>query len=450
MTTPQLPDLDIYDHFFGYARGTTGGEGGRMVTCKTAAEVNALLKDKPADEPVIVYLPGAISAGGADEIEIKDTTNVTIMGDGASKTMEGFGVKMMRAKNIILFNLSIGKVNLGPKDAIGMETDCERIVALHCDLYGDMAKSKDYYDGCFDGKRGTEKYAIVLCNTHDHHKAWLQGYSDSDVTPDAKREFTAALNLVKNVGSRCPSVRYGVAHVWGNVFEDVETSVVNARMGAEIAVEKNTFIRCKNPVMGDMSKTVGKWNLIDNLMQDCTWGKDENGQDSDNAQDGKSTTDYYPPYRMPNWTREQCAAFAREFAGLLPPGKAVTMPDASDQPIPEQPQQPVEEQPDPVEQPSDPETPAEPEQPETEQPVDAGELLDRAVASLQALRPFLTPAPGEQDQAPAGGDADILVTFDALAAAVEQAPDSKNGNKKEVLSYLKRGREQAVKMLGGG
>ncbi|WP_424140863.1 hypothetical protein, partial [Roseomonas chloroacetimidivorans] len=355
MTTPQLPDLDIYEHFFGFARGTTGGEGGPIVTCKTGPEIVTAMKGRKAFDPLNIYCDGEIAMGPLTEIEIKDDGNITLMGDGKSKTLEGFGVKMMRASNVILFNLSIGKVNKGTKDAIGMETDCERIVALQCDLYGDMKAGKDTFDGLFDGKRGTQNYAIVLCAIHDHHKCLLQGYSDGDTKPDNDRFFTMALNHAWNCGSRLPSQRYGFGHIWGNLFEDIETSVVNLRMGAVAAVEKNTFIRCKNPVMGDMSKSVGRWNLIDNLMQDCTWGKDEDGEDSDNAQDGKSTTDYYPPYRMPNWTREQCAAFAREFAGLLPPGKALVMPGASDQPAPEQPQQPIEEppatEPDPVEQP---------------------------------------------------------------------------------------------------
>ncbi|MFH5927161.1 hypothetical protein [Roseomonas xinghualingensis] len=370
--TPSHPDLDFYDPLFGYAAGTTGGEGGPIVTCTSLAEAQAAI-DKSDGSPLIVFLAGEIT--GKDDLLVKGKKNLTILGDGASSFMNGVGIRLVQSENVILFNLRIAKVKAGAKDAIGMETDCARVVALHCDLSGDMDAGKDTYDGCFDGKRGTEKYAIVLSKTHDHHKAWLQGYSDSDTKPDAVREFTAALNLVKNVGSRCPSVRFGVAHVWGNVLEDVETSGVNCRQGAQVHIERNTFIRVHNPVVAIDSKQVGAWHLEDNAFEDCSWGKVGKGEAS--AQDGRSTTDYRAPYEVPGWTREQCAEMVRAYAGILPPGMVVPLPGHG-APDPE----PVEQVP---EQPQEPEP--QPEQPALPTP-DLTAMREAADAMVEAVVRF--------------------------------------------------------------
>ncbi|WP_424140763.1 hypothetical protein [Roseomonas chloroacetimidivorans] len=187
-----------------------------------------------------------------------------------------------------------------------------------------------------------------------------------------------------------------------------------------------------------------------------TWGS-KPGKGEASAQDGKFTTDYKPPCTYNPLPLEAVEEHVRANAGVIKPD-ALPVPGASDQLTPEQPQQPVEEQP--AAEPDQPSLPGvpEPEQPETEQPgsgeteqpADAAALLDRAEQALVALRPLLTPAAPEQSQPPAGDGDDLLALFDAATAVAERKPDSKNGNKKEVLSYLKRGREQAVKMLDGG
>jgi pectate lyase len=43
------------------------------------------------------------------------------------------------------------------------------------------------------------------------------------------------------MGSRLPSLRFGTAHIWNNLFESAESSGINSRMGAQVLVENNVF-----------------------------------------------------------------------------------------------------------------------------------------------------------------------------------------------------------------
>ncbi|MFH5926699.1 hypothetical protein [Roseomonas xinghualingensis] len=378
-----LPNLQKYDPYFGYARGTTGGDGGTLHTCTSAQQIADVLKAKKPDDKAIIYIPGLLDAGKFSDVEVKGQKNITFVGDGRSTSMVGIGLKLVAAENIILFNLSIGRVNRGPKDAIGMETDCRRIVALHCDLYGDMKAGKDTYDGLFDGKRGTQEYAIVLCDVHDHHKALLQGYSDGDTKPDNDRYFSAILNRFRHCGSRLPSIRFGFAHVFGNLYEDIETSGVNCRMGAQVCVELNTFRRVKNPVVAIDSDLPGFWNLIDNEFQDCEYSKLGKGEAS--AADGQPTCSFRPPYTLPPLSRTQCLELVQH-AGLIT-ADTVPLPGLSDEHAP-QPEPPPF-----VPQPSEPE-PAEPPQ---ETPAEGPSLLERVTALVVDLQGL--PASPERDAA---------------------------------------------------
>lgn len=49
-------------------------------------------------------------------------------------------------------------------------------------------------------------------------------------------------NYFLNVGSRLPSLRFGTAHIFNNLYENVSVSTINSRMGAQCLVENNVFI----------------------------------------------------------------------------------------------------------------------------------------------------------------------------------------------------------------
>ncbi|MFH5927324.1 polysaccharide lyase family 1 protein [Roseomonas xinghualingensis] len=316
-------DLDRYKSFFGYAAGTTGGLRGDVVRCASGDQVQAAL-DAKGDAPLTILITSPITGANSKphQIDVSGIRDLTILGDGEGLDATNVGIRINKnSENIILFNLKIGKVEEGPKDAIGIEGNCRNIVLLHCDLYGDMKADKDYYDGLLDTKRGAERIAAVLCKFHDHHKACLNGASDNDA---GNRFLTIAYSWFDNIGSRCPSVRHGEAHVAGCLLTRIEASGVNCRMGARVHIEGTTFIQAHDPVCALDSREPGFWNIVDSQAIDCSWGKASSRERL--ATDWASTTDFRVPYTMPMLPRAQAAEFVRAHAGLLPPGRVVPLP----------------------------------------------------------------------------------------------------------------------------
>ncbi|WP_424138253.1 M10 family metallopeptidase C-terminal domain-containing protein [Roseomonas chloroacetimidivorans] len=273
--------------------GTTGGAGGSSVTVSTGKELLAAI-EKAADSPLTIYVKGEITTAntGADVIDIAGVSNLSIIGAENGAEFDGIGIRVKGgSSNLIFQNLSIHDVNSGPKDAIGIEGGSSNIWIDNNEFYSSTDKGKDYYDGLIDMKRGVE-YVTVSDNVfRDHYKVSLNGFSDSD---EGGRYVTYNGNLFENVGSRAPSVRDGVAHVYDNYYKDVETSAINMRMGAVGLIENNVFENVKDPIVSLDSEKIGFWELKGNEFTNVTWGKVGSGEAS--AADGKSTGSYDAPY----------------------------------------------------------------------------------------------------------------------------------------------------------
>jgi pectate lyase len=273
--------------------GTTGGAGGATVTVTTGKELLAAVA-KAADAPLTILVKGEITAAntGAATITLNDVHNLSIIGVGDQGDFNGIGFQVKGgSSNLIFQNLEIHHVKAGDGDALGMEGGVHNVWVDHNEFYSNMAADKDYYDGLLDMKRGTEYVTISNNYFHDHHKASLNGYSDSDT---GGRYVTYNNNMFENIGSRAPSVRDGEVHVYENYYKDIEVSAINLRMGAEGLIQNNVFENAKNPIVSVDSKEIGYWNLSGNEFTNVTWGKVGSGEAS--AANGKSTSSYTVPY----------------------------------------------------------------------------------------------------------------------------------------------------------
>jgi pectate lyase len=375
-------DITRYDDHAGYARGTRGGHGGKVVTVKTGDELNAAAAARSKEkspEPVIWFVDGDITDANTkgSAIDIKKQSRWSLIGNGTAKITD-VGVHVADAcEDFVIGNLDIARVNQGPKDAIGVEKNCQMGIILHNRCRGSMQVDKDHFDGLCDLKHNTRKIAIIFNEFFDHHKVGLVGSSDSDID---STEITWNHNYYHEVGSRCPLLRGGKGHFYNNYLKNVETSGCNIRQGAEALIENNVFENVHNPIVSEDSKTVGKWNLKGNLIENPTWGKVEKGEAS--AQNGASTTDFQMPYTYALRPVEEVKAFVTTWAGVLLDGKGVPGQGAPVPPV--EPEQPVEE-PGQTEQ---PQHPAE-EEPEV---VDLGPIavaLDEAEAALAKVRRLL-------------------------------------------------------------
>lgn len=102
--------------------GTTGGNGGRIVTAKSHKE----LKEFAASpEPLIIRIEGIIKSN-PEGFEISVSSNKTIIGVGAKSGITNGGLAVKNQKNIIIRNLHIsGTYN--PNDWPGKENDFDAI-----------------------------------------------------------------------------------------------------------------------------------------------------------------------------------------------------------------------------------------------------------------------------------------------------------------------------------
>src|SRR6476469_2451646 len=113
---------------FGFASmttGTTGGGGGTTVTVNTGTALQNAIKTK-GTQPLTIYVNGTITLAnspGLSKIEVKDVSNLSIMGFDRLGEYNGIGIKVFRASNIIIQNVKVHNVlaGTGDGDCIGIE-----------------------------------------------------------------------------------------------------------------------------------------------------------------------------------------------------------------------------------------------------------------------------------------------------------------------------------------
>ncbi|PTM57782.1 pectate lyase family protein [Desmospora activa] len=285
--------------------GTTGGAGGDTITVNNGNDLVNALKNKDPNTPLTIYVDGTINASNTDanKIDVKDVDDVSIIGVGTNGELNGIGIKIWRASNIIVRNLTIHHVNQGDKDAIGIEGDVRNVWVDHNDLYNEyQGVDKDYYDGLFDVKGDSRNITFSWNRVHDSWKTMLVGSSDGD---NHDRNITYHHNWFENLNSRVPSYRFGKAHLFNNYFNNIESSAINARMGAELLIENNYFENVNDPISSQYSDEVGYWNLSGNIYQNCT-----------GSQPTSSTTNYTVPYAYELDATEDVKSIVMRNAGV--------------------------------------------------------------------------------------------------------------------------------------
>lgn len=284
--------------------GTTGGEGGQTVTVTTGDQLIAALKNKNANTPLKIYVNGTITTSNtsASKIDVKDVSNVSIVGSGTKGELKGIGIKIWRANNIIIRNLKIHEVASGDKDAIGIEGPSKNIWVDHNELYHSLNVDKDYYDGLFDVKRDAEYITFSWNYVHDGWKSMLMGSSDSD---NYNRTITFHHNWFENLNSRVPSFRFGEGHIYNNYFNKIIDSGINSRMGARIKIENNLFENAKDPIVSWYSSSPGYWHVSNNKFVN-----------SRGSMPTTSTTTYNPPYSYSLDNVDNVKSIVKQNAGV--------------------------------------------------------------------------------------------------------------------------------------
>lgn len=281
--------------------GTTGGNGGTEVTVSTFAELRKYAKIP--NEKYIIKVVGTIkgsgSVAGANYYgEVRVASNKTIIGEGSTTFLDGVGLSIKDAKNIIVQNIKFSMVSLGQSipansgnlpniysalgdegrpqilvnggDLIQISGASSNIWIDHCEFFQEDPRvqiNQDLYDGLIDVSHNSGYITISWSYLHDHHKCHLVGNSDKDLHAD--RKITFHHNYYNAIQERVPLYRGGTAHFFNNYNYDVYSGSVNSRMGACVRVENNYFEKCKSTIYSRNSTILGKAEIMGNLEVNC-------------------------------------------------------------------------------------------------------------------------------------------------------------------------------------
>ncbi|BCY08351.1 polysaccharide lyase family 1 protein [Actinoplanes sp. L3-i22] len=265
--------------------GTTGGAGGTTVRATTGTQIHqALCGRASASTPIIIEVTGTINHGNttkvsgdscntaADKIELKDISNVTIVGVGGA-VFDQLGIHLRNASNIIIQNVTVQNVKKSGSptsnggDAIGMETDVHNVWVDHATLIASGGEDAGY-DGLFDMKDNTNYVTLSYSILRNSGRGGLVGSSDSDL---ANGPITFHHNWYENIDSRTPLLRGATAHIYNNYYHSLNESGINPRAGGKAKVDNNYFQDSKDVLGTFYTDLPGYWQVSGNTFDNVTW-----------------------------------------------------------------------------------------------------------------------------------------------------------------------------------
>ncbi|WP_127502632.1 pectate lyase family protein [Actinoplanes solisilvae] len=273
----------------GYASsngGTTGGNGGATVRATTGTQIHqALCSRASSSTPITIEVSGTINHGNttkvsgdscntaADRIELKEISNVTIIGVGSGAVFDQLGIHIRDSRNIIIQNVTVRNVKKSGSptsnggDAIGMESTVRNVWVDHVTLEASGGESEGY-DGLFDMKDDTQYVTLSYSTLRNSGRGGLIGSSESDT---GNGFITFHHNRYENIDSRTPLLRGGIAHIFNNYYYDLHESGINSRAGARAKVENNYFEDSKDVLGTFYTDQPGYWQVAGNVFDNVTW-----------------------------------------------------------------------------------------------------------------------------------------------------------------------------------
>ncbi|MFF3935125.1 pectate lyase family protein [Streptomyces phaeofaciens] len=273
----------------GYATqngGTTGGAGGQTVRATTGTAIHAALCARAADStPLTIEVEGTINHANTEKvsgdscntaagvIELKQISNVTIVGVGAGAVFDQLGIHIREASNIVIQNVTVKNVKKSGSptsnggDAIGMESGVRNVWVDHVTLEASGGESEGY-DGLFDMKDDTQYVTLSYSILRNSGRGGLIGSSESDLS---NGYVTFHHNRYENIDSRTPLLRGGTAHIYNNHYVSLNESGINSRAGAKAKVDNNYFEDSKDVLGTFYTDQAGYWQVGGNVFDNVTW-----------------------------------------------------------------------------------------------------------------------------------------------------------------------------------
>ncbi|MEU0685082.1 pectate lyase family protein [Streptomyces albogriseolus] len=297
----------------GYATqngGTTGGAGGQTVRATTGTAIHqALCSRASSSTPITIQVEGTINHGNtakvsgsscntaAGVIELKQISNVTIVGVGNGAVFDQLGIHIRESRNIIIQNVTVRNVKKSGSptsnggDAIGMESGVRNVWVDHVTLEASGGESEGY-DGLFDMKDNTQYVTLSYSVLRNSGRGGLIGSSESDTS---NGYVTFHHNLYENIDSRAPLLRGGIAHMYNNHYKRLNESGINSRAGARAKVDNNYFEDSKDVLGTFYTDAAGYWQVSGNVFDNVTWSS-RSGDHNPAGPDPTSNTSVSIPY----------------------------------------------------------------------------------------------------------------------------------------------------------
>ncbi|MET7396500.1 pectate lyase [Dactylosporangium sp. NPDC005572] len=273
----------------GYATqngGTTGGAGGQTVKATTGTAIHAALCNRASSStPIIIQVEGTINHGNttkvsgdscntaADKIELKEISNVTIIGVGNGAVFDQLGIHIRDSSNIIIQNVTVKNVKKSGSptsnggDAIGMESTVRNVWVDHVSLEASGGESAGY-DGLFDLKDDVQYVTLSYSTLRNSGRGGLIGSSETDT---GNSYITFHHNSYQNIDSRTPLLRGGIAHIYNNYYVQLNESGINSRAGARARIDNNYFKSSKDVIGTFYTSEAGYWQVSGNIFDTVTW-----------------------------------------------------------------------------------------------------------------------------------------------------------------------------------
>ncbi|GAA4017984.1 polysaccharide lyase family 1 protein [Streptomyces marokkonensis] len=327
----------------GYATqngGTTGGAGGETVRATTGTAIHqALCGRASSSTPITIEVEGTINHGNTtkvsgdscstaeDKIELKQISNVTIVGVGGGAVFDQLGIHIRESSNIIIQNVTVRNVKKSGSptsnggDAIGMESGVRNVWVDHTTLEASGGESEGY-DGLFDMKNDTKYVTLSYSTLRNSGRGGLIGSSESD---RSNGYVTFHHNLYENIDSRAPLLRGGIAHIYNNHYVSLNESGINSRAGAKAKVDNNYFQDSKDVLGTFYTDEAGSWQVSGNIYDNVTWSERE-GDNNPAGPDPQSNTSVSIPYSYSLDGADCVPAVVSQTAGA---GKGLKVSDGS-------------------------------------------------------------------------------------------------------------------------
>ncbi|HAL44600.1 MAG: hypothetical protein A2Y12_18120 [Planctomycetes bacterium GWF2_42_9] len=251
--------------------GTTGGEGGTVVTVDNATDFIYYVQGTK-QTPYIIYVNGNIDLGGSN---IRVRGNKTILGlPGSHITGNMKCYRSEESNNIFRFLDISNEAGAGDGDCISID-GVNNIWVDHCTF-------TDGGDGNVDIKNGADYVTVSWCIfkytfNSGHNFSNLIGHDDGNGSTDMNHlRVTFHHNWYSTLAhERMPSVRFGKAHIYNSYFSCTGNNYcIRTRLYAQCLVENNYFKDVQNPWQRYITSAGGDPGLLQavgNILDNVTW-----------------------------------------------------------------------------------------------------------------------------------------------------------------------------------